>query len=726
MWMVLVALLAQQSPRPAPQPPQLAPQDTSGAYLDASARELVQRAREHRGAMDAAIRSYSTLVKERVSVGLKALRRDRLMVAQDEVARISWHRDGATRVDVLGARQSAPMFMHGFSIPDDVRRPGDVVFEPTDDRLRLGFIDTSFVRHPLAPGSEAWYRFASGDTTVIRLPDGRSLRLLEVRVIPRQEDVHLLRGSIWIDAASAGLVRGLFRLAADFDLERDADPEDRNDVKDVPGVLKPIKASLRFLTIEYGLVGFRWWMPRLVAVEGTASVGSLASFPVRYERIYSEYEVEGDTVASRLAAVPDPRHIRPAVCHDTPKGPRCDCHESDCRVFDVRLPADTLALLTSPALPPAPVSAYDELVTEAQIEDLANRLGLLPSQPWKLDPPSLHWGLGRSGLARFNRVEGLSLGARADLDFGPLSADLTGRLGVAPAPAGEARAVRLTPDVVAGATRATLRSSYRLAAYRRLEVMDPAGRALGFGNSFNALFFGRDDGDYFRALGLDLTRHAAAGTDEHVVWRLFAERQRAVPVNTEWNLRRLFGAGPTFRPNLQAQPADEAGAEISLRWSRGVDAGAPSYGLLLSADGAAGTFDYARPGATVQLGFPLPFGLITSTEAAAGTSFGTVPLQRSWFLGGPATLRGYPGDALAGAAYWRSRAELATSLPAARLALFGDAGWAGPRTGFRTGRPLFSAGVGASFLDGYIRLDLARALRPPTGWRLDLYLDALL
>jgi len=298
------------------------------------------------------------------------------------------------------------------------------------------------------------------------------------------------------------------------------------------------------------------------------------------------------------------------------------------------------------------------------------------------------------------------------------------RLGIAPAPADSSRAIRLTPDIVAGLTREALRGTYRLAAYRRLEVMDPATRALGFGNSFNALFFGRDDGDYFRALGAELTRHAAAGADEHVTWRLFAERQRAVGANTDWSVRRLFDAQAPFRPNLVAQPADEAGAALSLRFFHGVNA--LRWGGALGLDGALGTFDYGRPTATLQLGFPLPFGLVASTEAAAGSAFGTPPLQREWFLGGPASLRGYAGDQLHGPAFWRGRAELATSLPAARLALFGDAGWAGRRAALRAGRPLYSAGIGASFLDGYIRIDLARALRAPTGWRLDLYLDGIL
>jgi hypothetical protein len=37
-----------------------------------------------------------------------------------------------------------------------------------------------------------------------------------------------------------------------------------------------------------------------------------------------------------------------------------------------------------------------------------------------------------------------------------------------------------------------------------------------------------------------------------------------------------------------------------------------------------------------------------------------------------------------------------------------------------------SAGVGASFLDGLFRLDLARALRAPRGWRVDFYMDGAL
>ena len=103
-----------------------------------------------------------------------------------------------------------------------------------------------------------------------------------------------------------------------------------------------------------------------------------------------------------------------------------------------------------------------------------------------------------------------------------------------------------------------------------------------------------------------------------------------------------------------------------------------------------------------------------------------MPLQGLWYVGGTQSARGYEGALLGGTAFWRTRAELATSLPAARLVVFGDAAWAGPRSAWETDPRLISTGVGASFLDGLVRLDLSRALRSPTGWRLDLYLDAAL
>jgi hypothetical protein len=79
-----------------------------------------------------------------------------------------------------------------------------------------------------------------------------------------------------------------------------------------------------------------------------------------------------------------------------------------------------------------------------------------------------------------------------------------------------------------------------------------------------------------------------------------------------------------------------------------------------------------------------------------------------------------------GDAFWRARAEIANNFPAAHVALFCDVGRAGPRDHLSLARPLVGVGVGASFLDGLMRIDLGRALRSPKGWRLDLYVDGIL
>ena len=52
-------------------------------------------------------------------------------------------------------------------------------------------------------------------------------------------------------------------------------------------------------------------------------------------------------------------------------------------------------------------------------------------------------------------------------------------------------------------------------------------------------------------------------------------------------------------------------------------------------------------------------------------------------------------------------------------------GWAGSRTNFsHPGRPLSGAGVGASFMDGLIRIDLAKGIYPEKSVRANLYVEA--
>jgi hypothetical protein len=80
---------------------------------------------------------------------------------------------------------------------------------------------------------------------------------------------------------------------------------------------------------------------------------------------------------------------------------------------------------------------------------------------------------------------------------------------------------------------------------------------------------------------------------------------------------------------------------------------------------------------------------------------------------------------MAGNAFWLGRGEVGMSARGVRPSLFYDVGWAGDRRVFDSpGTPMQGAGVGASLLDGLVRLDLAKGIRPVSGWRAELYIEA--
>jgi hypothetical protein len=69
---------------------------------------------------------------------------------------------------------------------------------------------------------------------------------------------------------------------------------------------------------------------------------------------------------------------------------------------------------------------------------------------------------------------------------------------------------------------------------------------------------------------------------------------------------------------------------------------------------------------------------------------------------------------------------VARAWPIMRPVIFGDVGWAGDRTRMfaHPGQVMSGAGIGASILDGLMRVDVSRGIRPREMWRLDLYLEA--
>jgi hypothetical protein len=377
----------------------------------------------------------------------------------------------------------------------------------------------------------------------------------------------------------------------------------------------------------------------------------------------------------------------------------------------VVVPADTLALLTSETLGP-PVLEMGDLITEEELRGMADAIRQMPGVP-RQDRVELPRGVNALlRNARYNRVEGLSLGLSGTIQRGQLMVDGLGRIGLADG----------VPNGEAGVSLGGQHNRYRLGGYRRLAAMNPDTRPFGVVNSVWGVVGQRDDGDYFRTLGVELTgQNIETGRWS---WRLYAEGQKAAAVETSFSLPHLFDSNRLFRANSVADRADQFGASLTVRGnqplSRSVQLGGEA-----TVEAAGGDYEFGRASATARA-ILTPGGLAVAVEAGAGTSTGSVPVQGRFYLGGPATLRGYSGAVTAGEAFWRGRVEVANSFPGIRLAAFSDVGWAGSRSAFRSGKPLLSGGVGASILDGLIRLDLARGLRAPKGWRFDLYFDGRL
>ncbi|HYW11346.1 MAG TPA: BamA/TamA family outer membrane protein [Longimicrobium sp.] len=739
----LAALL--QGPAAAPA---ATPQDSASAYLDPGAAALLRGARERRARVERSIDRYQVTARERVNAGLTAASRERTLFGRETAVRIQWQRGQTGVVRVLGAREASPSTSRGITVPEDLQSevtslafdPDELQLnlfqfgagsqgedpdeeddddDPADARVRRDSAGTEVNLRvgepldPLRPGSEAHYRFRSGDTSSVRLPDGSQLRLIQLEVIPRRREFELLRGTLWIDEQTKGVVRSVLTTARPFDLRRDTG----DDVPRVLNTFGAIQAEVRYVTVEYALFQGRFWLPRLVAIDAEANLGVLAGIPVRYERSYSDYEVQAAAVPERapITVLAQQRVDSTAarVCRDEAKaaGETCDCSNDRCRRWRVEVPADSAALLASPDLPPPLADGNARLITGEEVESLARVLDPSIGSMGDFAPElTMRWT-----ALRYNRVEALSMGARADVAWGPLAAD------------GQLRVGTGDREVSAelGIARESLARRTRLGGYRRLATFDPGSRALSLSGSLNALVLGRDEADYIRASGAELTSEPVRFGRWMYAWRLFGEHQHPVSRTTQLTLARAWDEEP-FRGVRPADRADQAGASLALARTFGGDRSPARLTLGTWAEGQAGTFGFGRGQVTARMGAPSLGRFALALEAAAGTSAGDVPLQGLWYLGGTTTVRGYEGALLGGESFWRARAEVATPLPAARLVLFSDAGWAGPRDGWDFDPPLLSAGVGASVLDGLIRLDVSRALRSPTGWRVDLYLDGSL
>ncbi|HEX6315551.1 MAG TPA: hypothetical protein VFZ73_11855 [Gemmatimonadaceae bacterium] len=770
--------------RRTPRRDSLTPELERSAFIDSGARTLLHRAREARMRQDSTLQSYDAKAYQRISVGLgfRVIGRDRLLARTEVSSRVRWSRGTGALVEITGERAVAPAFGGTADFEPQMTTP--VPYYPGREALWIGGnglaraeVDDRELVHPIAIGSEAYYRYSSGDSLIFTLSDGARITLRELRVEPRRPEWRLSVGSFWFDASSGQLVRAVYRFSAPMDIWAVAkeesqrskqDPSRRGGMnelreleeeEDVPGwvrgMMSPLKANLEAVTIEYGLFGGRFWLPRTQSAVAHAQV-SFARIPVRIEESFSYNSVNGPET---LAALPPPpksiwdslfagdttprrnlspeerrrrnrevarvagevaerrERLRREECEKTGSYTRdWDRHEGALRMA-VRVPCDSTVLATSPDLPESIYDSGEDIFGTAERDELLKALDFSLQSGWAPQPVLWQYGLAQT---RYNRVEGLSSAITGSTELGKgYSLDGSLRLGTGD----------WSPNAELGIARSNGRTTWRLGAYQRLSVANDWGAPLSFGAGLGALLFGRDDGFYYRSGGIEATRTVTSGS---LTTRFFAEHQTEAEVTTGFSVARAFGTPSRFVENIVATRGNALGVSLRDVRSAGLDPqGWRAFSEVRLEGGyfapSADSLDadlYARAAADVTVSRGLGDRAAASLTVGAGIA-DKAPVQRRFLLGGTETVRGQRPGTQTGDSYWLTRLELGRGIAAARGVVFGDIGWAGPRELWsHPGRPMSGAGIGVSFMDGLVRADLARGIYPSKRFRFDLYVEA--
>jgi len=716
--------------------PAVTPAVLASAFKDSRARDLLLHAREARLIQDSTLMGYDASAYERVSVGMgfKRIGRDRLLMRAERATHVMWQRGKGAVIEVKGQRSAFPM-IEGVGDGDiNLGSGGDIPYSPGRETLWIGSglakadVSEDEIIHPLAAGAEAYYTYASGDSVSFQLPGGQRIELRELLIRPRQPKWNVAVGSLWFDVSTAHLVRAVYRMAQEMDImavAKETGEDTKNPDDDIPRWVKPMilpmKAMVSAITVEYGLHEGRFWLPRAQTIEGDAQV-SFMHIPFKLEQRFTYASVNGtDPMPDLTIAVGDTardsvsraarRERRSSECKNGTERIRTQYRSNETLRIRVVTPCDSVALAHSPELPKSIYDDGEAVFGSAERDALVSEALTLGAQPgFAPQRADISYGLP---YTRFNRIEGVSTAVAADQVLGGgYSAHALFRLGAAD----------LSPNGELSLDRTDGRRTVGVGVYRRLVASNDWGDPLGFSSSLSALFFGRDEGFYYRTWGAELKGQKDDGLIN--TWRLFAEQQFDATVKTEFSIAHPSGVKGTLT-NIDAVNGKIVGLAVGHHSSFGLDPHGFRALTDIKLEGAAGTFDYSRGSVQTTLSHGLGRAVDGALTLGGGTSGGHLPIQKQFFLGGVQTVRGQRAGAAIGDSFWMTSAELGTGWPGFRKIVFGDLGWAGSRTNFaHPGRPLSGAGVGASFMDGLIRVDVAKGIYPEKSIRTNLYVEA--
>lgn len=713
------------------------PPDSIPTYSSPATRRLVERAMARRRTSDSTVRDYQATIRYRLSVGIGRRLWSKVppTIVEEQMARVQWQQPNDLRVDVFGrryrSRNSAVRLSSIWARPWFVPRG-------VDDSVRIFSrrFPASGALHPLARTAPEWYRYAlTGDLSVTPARGG-TLRLLRIEVTPRRTGPALIAGQMWIDSATAEVVRLTFRYLGTALWVR---PE--------PGPHGPDSARARRLNslasrivsvdadLEYGLQDGRYWMPYRQVIAGRVRLPVVgdAVIPFQASTTFDDYTINSGRAITFTIPPPDTagvsrdslRALRQARRDSLMaarrgraegldslrswdfagrwRGGRFELHRpSDVELGRYRGWPDSLSL------DPDPADARRLRDAEAELARLSEEL------------PDSITGVRAHGIAyehlsdalRYDRVQGLSfgLGYRVRVP-GVRFTDIFGTVRYG-----------LSDERVTG--RLTLRRDapggrLTLSGYREVADVDPFSPGHTIGNTLNALFAAHDDEDYGLAHGGSVSFETSVRTGLDLILAGRVERQSSVTRQAKSAVNDFLGGDGRFPPNAPVDEGTFAGASARLSHTGGLRWNATADVL-----GGAGSVTGRLYG---DLRRDVGDGAGASLRVKAGIATDRAPAQSQFRLGGLATVRGFDYGERRGQAFWAAQLDIAPFRGRLRPVAFVDAGQAArPADVFSSGA-LVGAGVGVSLLGGALRFDLSHPVTPDTGGkvRFDIVVQAV-
>ena len=699
-------------------------------FSDSATEALIVQARRRHAYQDSLVRDYSAMVRTRIDVGFGRSRFARVLpiLAHETAARISWSLPNDLKVDVLGQRAASALpsadieaeFDRPWFIP---RSLGDSI-RMVDDEL-----PTTAALHPLAPGAEAFYRYAITDSLTITVP-GRTVRAVGVRVEPKVLGPSLIAGNVWFDADTYEVVRLTFVFVGQYTWVS----PDGSSAEDSAGARRENVWAQRIARLEadleYALYERVYWMPYRQLLQITVEIPWFLNLkvPIRFITTFSEYEVnqsvlpvfevaldsvleEGDVGERwrRRRGMRCQEGARSAVrCNSEtgyvhagprPQGGQWEIHyppRDSLFAFDGW--EDDLELNLAPE--------DEERIKEA-IAALGELQEELPAD-W-VGRMSRHVAFESfSDLFRFNRVQGVSLGGGYQIRPGAPFTTLIG-------------AVRfgLSDQRVTGSLtwrRDAPGGRLDIAAFRDVREVEPWTSGLGFGNSLNAILAGNDDADYYLATGGGVSFSSyGRGLLRNAELGLLFERQLSMVTVVSSGVNDRLGGNGVFPLNSPVAAGDFVRAYVRRR---------SFVGPVELEQGVEGLIGEDILSTRIWGAARLPFTLFERTaelNVRAGGLAGDEVLQMLYRVGGPATVRGFDYGERRGAAFWS--AQLDFGLRRSSIispVIFADIGDAT----FSSFDPLIGVGGGLSILQGFARLNLSKGLEPDRDLRFDLLFRA--